>query len=235
MSDTALTREQVREVDRRAIHEHGIKSLDLMERAATRVADQAVVMLDGDAAGKHVLIICGGGNNGGDGFAAGRLLVERGATVTAVMLKPRKQYGGDAYTNLQRLEATDARVVEPADEPVETLRNVEVVDLMIDAIFGTGLDDTVRRREARVIQWMNGQRPPVLAVDIPSGLNADTGGPLGTAVEADCTVTFIADKVGFNRGSAWKYTGKVIVADIGVPEDIVTAVAPLPSEPADAS
>jgi hydroxyethylthiazole kinase-like uncharacterized protein yjeF len=227
MTGPALTRQQVRRVDAIAIHERGIPGLTLMETAATKVADEGAAMLDGKPAGKHVLILCGGGNNGGDGFAAARLLRERGADVTAVMLKPRDSYAGDAKTNLERCQD----VVEAIDEPLEVLGEVGQADLIIDAIFGNGLSSNVREREAGVIEWINEQDAPVLAVDIPSGLDCDTGQPLGVAVRADVTVTFIATKVGFARAGAIEYTGKVIVADIGTPPELIEQVRSENSDP----
>ena len=220
MSDPALTLQQVRRVDEIAINERGIPGLALMESAATHVADQAMMMLDDKSEGKHVVILCGGGNNGGDGFAAARLLSERGANVTAVMLKPRDSYSGDAKTNLERCQT----IVEAVDDPLATLGKLGSNDLIIDAIFGTGLDSDVREREAGVIEWINGQDVPVLAVDIPSGLDCDTGKPLGVAAWADRTVTFIATKVGFTKAGASEYTGEVIVADIGTPAELVEQV-----------
>lgn len=220
MNGPALTRQQVRRVDAIAIHERGIPGLTLMETAATKVADEAVAMLGGAPTGKHVLLLCGGGNNGGDGFAAARLLRDRGADVTAVMLKSRDSYSGDAKTNLERCET----IVEAIDEPLATLGKLGSNDLIIDAIFGNGLDSNVRDREAGVIEWINGQDVPVLAVDIPSGLDCDTGEPLGVAVRAARTVTFIANKVGFTRAGAIEYTGKVIVADIGTPPELIEQV-----------
>jgi len=142
MSGPALTRQQVRRVDEIAINQRRIPGLTLMETAATKVADEAVTMLGGDPTGKQVLILCGGGNNGGDGFAAARLLRDRGANVTAVMLKPRDSYSGDAKTNLERCET----IVEAVDGPLVTLGKLGPSDLIIDAIFGNGLASEVHHR-----------------------------------------------------------------------------------------
>jgi len=224
MNGPALTREQVRQVDRRAIEELRIPGLTLMERAAAVVTSEAIAMLNPDREGKTVVILCGGGNNGGDGLAAARLLRERGVPVVPICLKSRDDYKGDALTNLERYEESGEQVVFAADEPVETLRNLETVDLIVDAILGTGLTSNVRRREKVVIRWINGRRVPVLAVDIPSGLDCDTGQPLGTAVEADRTVTFVANKVGFREAEAKDYVGELLVSDIGIPSYLIDQV-----------
>ncbi len=225
MNQPLLTRDQVRSVDAKAIQEHGIAGLALMENASRAVADEAIVMFDGSAEGRSVLVICGGGNNGGDGFAAARLLHEAGARVQVIALKTFGEYAGDAKTNLDRCLERKISVSDASDAPTNTLRNLEPCELIVDGILGTGLTSPVRRPENRVIDWINRQRAAKLAIDIPSGLDCDEGKPLGVAVEADSTVTFVAMKAGFVKANAGRHTGRVIVADIGTPPELVEKVS----------
>jgi hydroxyethylthiazole kinase-like uncharacterized protein yjeF len=219
--DITLTRDQVRAIDHAAIHEQGIPGLQLMENASRAVADEAVAMLGGDVTGRAILVLCGGGNNGGDGFAAARMLDEAGARVRVIALRPFDRYTGDAKTNLNRCLDRGMDVIDASDDPMAALRQVDPPDLIIDALLGTGITSPVRPPVDRVIDWINASDAAVLAVDIPSGLDCDTGKPLGAAVQAHTTVTFIANKIGFTRPGAEPYIGRVEVADIGTPQKLL--------------
>jgi NAD(P)H-hydrate epimerase len=213
-----FTREQVREVDRLAIERYGIPGLVLMENASRGLAKYALSMLP---EGGRALIICGGGNNGGDGLAAARHLHNAGEQVAIVLLRPYDSYTGDARTNLDICRAMDLFMIEAADDVLEGLRAAPPADLLIDGVLGTGISIEVRPPMTDVIDWTNSQPAPVLAIDIPSGLDCDTGRPLGAAVRAAATVTFVGVKRGFLQPGADQYTGRIVVVDIGAPRELV--------------
>lgn len=222
--ELVLSRDQIREVDRRAIDHYGIPGIVLMENASRGLFKSAERML-AKAGGSRVVIIAGTGNNAGDGFAVARHLHNAGYLPIVVIVGQESRIAGDARTNLEiikrmglclKLLSQDQRgLAELADE-------LQRADLVIDAIFGTGLSGQVRGFYKDVIEQINSSRRRVLAVDIPSGLDCDTGQPLGLAVRAQTTVTFVARKMGFDAPGADAYTGKVIVADIGAPRELIS-------------
>ena len=215
-----LTRAQVREIDRRAIEEFHIPGVVLMENAARAVTDAALEMLRG-VDRPAVLIICGGGNNGGDGLAVARHLHNRGWTVDISLAVDPQTYRGEALANFQIVQAMALRTTAIEDADVLLKGGV---DLLVDALFGTGL--SAPPRDPRVIETMVDHDTPVLAVDIPSGLDCDTGLPLGPAcVRATRTVTFVAEKAGFANPMSRQYLGNVTVGDIGCPRELIEAVA----------
>jgi NAD(P)H-hydrate epimerase len=207
-----LDRDAVRAVDRAAIEEYGIPGIVLMENAARALAATALSMLDG---GGMALIICGSGNNGGDGWALARHLHNAGVRVVVAPLgDPRPD--GDAGVNCAICRAMG--IEEIAFDRLEAQRDA---DLIVDAIFGTGLTRPVLEgRAEEAIVWMNAGSEPVLAVDVPSGLDADRGFPLGVAVRATATVTFVGMKPGFLVSGAEAWTGTVTVGDIGAPREL---------------
>ena len=214
-----LTRAQVREIDRRATEEYHIPGIVLMENAARSAADVAWEMLAGRDL--SVIIVCGSGNNGGDGLAMARHLHDRGVLVEVVR-DWSKQLSGDAAINLRILEKLpiERTVLEAG------LQSLGGVDLVIDAMFGTGLTRPVGPDYSHIIEHMNAQTEcPVLAIDVPSGLDCDTGEPLGLCVRATRTVTFVAEKVGFANPYSKQYTGEITVGDIGCPRELIQEVA----------
>jgi NAD(P)H-hydrate epimerase len=208
---SVFTRESIRRLDRLAVEEFGIPSILLMENAAIGVAAAALKMV---RRGARIAIYCGPGNNGGDGLAAARHLVNAGAEVEIVLSGPGRKYSGDAVVNY--------RIARAMGIPVRASASARPA-LIIDALLGTGLDraveGTIKRLIARINSRPRGVR--VLAVDIPSGLDANTGEPLGDAVRADATVTLVGLKVGFLNPQARPYIGKVQVAGIGAPSELV--------------
>ncbi len=214
---TRLTRDQVRSIDRRALDDYGIPGVVLMENAARAVADAAWELLGGVPG--PVLVLCGGGNNGGDGLAAGRHLHNRGCDVSIALLVDPAKYTGDAAINWQ--------IVRAMGLPTAAFDPAQLVGprLLIDAIFGTGLDEPPRDPFPAVFDAVNHSGVPVLAVDVPSGLDCDTGVPPGACVRATRTVTFVAEKVGFAAPAAAGFLGVVTVGDIGCPRELVRAVA----------
>lgn len=209
-----LDRDSVRAVDRAAIAEYGIPGIVLMENAARALAVEALAMLP--VAGGSVVIVCGSGNNGGDGWALARHLHNAGTGVAVAPLgEPRE--GGDAAVNCRICRAMLIGEIAVDDLPAQ----LQACDLVVDAIFGTGLDRAVTGAAAAVIERINECGRPVLAVDVPSGLDCDTGRPLGNAVRATRTVTFIARKPGMDVEAAMAYTGHVVVGDIGAPVELL--------------
>jgi NAD(P)H-hydrate epimerase len=215
-----MSRAEVRAVDSWAINEVGIPGVVLMENAGRSCAELIKEELAGTAKPK-VCIFCGTGNNGGDGYVIARHLLNAGFTVSVVICGDRGKVKGDAKINLD--------ILEQLGQPVEVLDLYEGdiagkvgdfagdADMVVDALFGTGLSGELREEHRKLIESINGRNPTVLAVDIPSGLDCDTGEPLGAAVRATYTVTFVAAKKGFTAtGRAQEYTGEVFVASIGV-------------------
>ncbi len=219
-----FTREQVREVDRRAIEEFGIPAIVLMENASRGVAGHAMKMLDwpNQAGENRVAILCGAGNNGGDGLAAARHLQIAMLRPTIVLCQPVEKLTGDAATNLNICDKMEIPIVEAAKDPETVLASLGHQDLVIDALLGTGLTGEVRPPLIQAIEWINKKNDaPVLAVDIPSGMDCDTGLPLGACVAADVTVTFIGIKRGFMQPGARRLTGDIRIVGIGLPRTLV--------------
>jgi hydroxyethylthiazole kinase-like uncharacterized protein yjeF len=214
-----MTRDQVRAFDRHAISELGIPGVVLMENAGRSCAELVIEKLE-DLADPKVCIFCGTGNNGGDGYVIARHLLNRRFGVNVVICGDRGKVKGDAATNLEILEHLGQAVhtLDPHTDDISA-RVIELAagsHMLVDALFGTGLTGPLGREYMDLIGAINAQTLPILAVDIPSGLDCDTGRPLGAAVRAACTVTFVAAKQGFTTPSSAEYTGEIFVASIGV-------------------
>jgi len=212
--------DEIRAFDRYAIEELGIPGIVLMENAGRQIADAARAMLK-EAGGRRALVLAGRGNNGGDGFVVARHLAMDGFPVEAALLARRYQVRGDARTNLDILEAMGLAVsvlTGLAEEVVQRLEPMlERADLVIDGLLGTGTRGEIREPYASAIAAVNAAGRTVLAIDIPSGLDGDTGRPLGPTIRARRTVTMAAMKIGFQNPEAAAYMGTVVLADIGVP------------------
>jgi len=212
-----VTTEQMREIDRRAIEDIGIPGIALMENAGRRVFEEVSRMVT--PADGTVLVLCGKGNNGGDGFVVARHLVNNGYDVEVCLVGKPDEVVGDAATNLavlQHMGVPLREIREQNDLSVVTSR-LEGAALVVDALLGTGLRGEVTGIYAGLIAALNGSQVPVVSVDIPSGLDGDTGEPLGTAIHAARTVTFHCPKRGFANRSARAFLGELVVADIGIP------------------
>lgn len=219
MKPKYLTRQQVREVDRRAIEEFGVPGIVLMENASRNAARVAMRMLAGRE--KSALILCGGGNNGGDGLAMARHLHNCRVDVTIACTVSPEAYQGDAGINARIVRAMKLPIFPATAEFVASWQG----GLVVDAIFGTGLSRPGDEAFAAIVGAVEKSALPVLAVDVPSGLDCDTGLPLGAAMKADVTVTFVARKRGFANPASGEYTGRVVVADIGAPGELVEQIA----------
>ncbi len=211
-----VTAEAMRALDRATIDELGLPALTLMETAGRAVAEAALRMLA--AARGHVMVVCGAGNNGGDGFVAARVLRDRGVDAVVYLAAARDAIRGDARAHLEILERAGG-VVRMITTPHELAAlDGLVIDaaLVIDALFGTGLTRPIDGHLAEVVTMML-MAARVLAVDIPSGLDADTGRELGAAVIAERTVTMAALKIALVSSPGFARCGEVEVVDIGIP------------------
>jgi len=222
----ALTREQVRAIDHRAIEELGIPGIVLMENAGRGAAQIIIERYSGAAGGPHV-VVCGGGNNGGDGFVIARHLANHGVPVRVLRACDPERLPNDAKLNydiVRRMKLPMHPYVSDADRAAHA-HVLEDAAVIVDALLGTGFRGEVRSPMAEIIQQINGVRQAspnvrVVAVDLPSGLDCDTGQPSNATVRADLTVTFVAPKVGFGMPGAGEYTGAVRVVDIGAPRQM---------------
>jgi NAD(P)H-hydrate epimerase len=210
---------QVRELDRLAIEVHGIPSYTLMRRAGAAALEQLRAHWP-DA--RTVTIVCGAGNNAGDGYVLGRLAMEAGLGVDLVSLVAGEDLGGDARVAYDDFVAAGGVAHDTLD--AGALRG----DVIVDAVLGTGLTRAVEGRFATAVAAINTNAKPVLALDIPSGLDADAGQPLGMAVTAEVTITFVGLKVGLFVGVGPEHCGTVEFAGLGVPANVYEALdAPL--------
>ncbi len=205
------TREIIREIDSRTIREYGIPGMILMENAGRAVSN---VILKEFPDAKNVSVFCGGGNNGGDGFVAARHLINAGKEVTIYLLKNKNEYTGDAKTNLGSL----LNISKNIKRLRSNFSNYKKSDLIIDAIFGTGLDREIKGNYKRIIETINSLKTPKISVDLPSGIDANRGIPLGISIVSNITVTFILPKLGISIHPGINYAGKIYVADITTPK-----------------
>ncbi len=217
-----LTADQVRELDRQAIEEIGIPGVVLMENAG-RGAAELINDGYGDLWPGPVLVVAGKGNNGGDGFVIARHLMNMGWDVITVALAPQEAIKGDAAINLEVLLRSEGEVffAPEQQELAEFFENCYPPELVVDALLGTGLASEVLGSYALAIDWINASGLPVVAVDVPSGVDATTGAILGDAVCADLTVTFVAPKVGLLVYPAAGYVGDLATVDIGMPAHLL--------------
>ena len=217
-----MTKDQVRAVDSWAINTLGISGVVLMENAGRSCAELIKEKFKAIAKPK-VCIFCGTGNNGGDGYVIARHLLNSNFKVVVVICGDRTKVKGDAKINLDILEKLGSPVeqlnLKEDDVPARVKAFTADSDMVVDGLFGTGLSGQLRDDYIQLIDCINACDCPILAVDIPSGLDCDNGKPLGAAVKASFTVTFVAVKKGFACESAVSYTGEIYIASIGVEPD----------------
>jgi NAD(P)H-hydrate epimerase len=202
----ALTNAEMRAADRRAIDELGIPAALLMEHAGRAVAD---VVLARAPAGARIAVVCGSGNNGGDGFACARWLREHGRAATVYLAGRRPAAGGEAALHLGLWEKLGGETLPAGPD-------IAAADIVVDAVLGTGAERPIAGELAEVVAWMNAA-PLRVAVDVPSGMSVDTGRAAGAVVRADVTVTLAFPKVGLLGWPGCELAGEVCVADIGIP------------------
>lgn len=245
-----LSAEQIREIDRLTVENYHTSSLLLMEAASAACMEAVRSRLDGHIVGKTALILCGKGNNGGDGAALARALSRAGMHCSLVLFGKLDETSGDARTNFESVSRLASFEAGSSDSP-PPLTFIECVgvtgweqiakprsayDVIVDALFGTGLRRPLEGVFLKVVEHAAmlkaardraaGVRPLVLAIDIPSGLDADKPKPIGPAVQADLTVTFTAAKLANVLAPACDFGGELIVADIGSPASLIQAARP---------
>jgi NAD(P)H-hydrate epimerase len=216
-----MTRRQVRWVDQWAIGTLGAPAEILMENAGRSAAQAAAEMVQGLAA-PRLAVLAGSGNNAGDGFCVARHLRIRQIDVDVYLLGDRAKFTGEALMNLQLCERLLGPVREVRGRPAAELAELwRPYDLLVDALGGTGITGALRGDLAAAVEGANATGVPILALDIPTGLDCDTGEAPGPVIRAARTITFVARKVGFDAPGAAQYTGDILVADIGIPvEDV---------------
>jgi hydroxyethylthiazole kinase-like uncharacterized protein yjeF len=217
-----VTAEQMQELDRKSIEVYRIPGIVLMENAG-RGAVEVITRNFPDIQKKTIAIIAGKGNNGGDGFVMARYLLNRGISVKVFLLTDPKSLRGDAEINFNIFHHMKGEIIPvPSSKDYQKVKkSLENFDLLIDGIFGTGLDAEVRGYYREVIDHLNTLQKPIVAIDVPSGLDADTGKPLGTAVRASLTITFGLPKVGHLVSPGIDYVGSLKIVDIGIPGRLV--------------
>jgi NAD(P)H-hydrate epimerase len=216
MTSPVLSCAEVRALEQRAIAELGLPSVVLMENAGRSLADLLVSLGVKD----KVVICCGKGNNGGDGAVLARHLDNRGFDVRVLLFGRPEELTADAALNWQVLTRSGVSVGEyPGPAPdLERVRNeLASAAWVVDSLFGTGLRGPLRAPLDAIVALINESSARVLAVDIPSGLDGDTGRPLGPTVRAEHTATFLAIKAGFEQAESRTWTGQVHLLDIGLP------------------
>jgi NAD(P)H-hydrate epimerase len=216
----SLSREQARALDRRVIEEIGVPGVVLMENAGRGTAE---LLLRLGARGP-VVVCCGKGNNGGDGFVVARWLDNAGVPVRVLLFARPEDLTGDAAVMHHIIARSGPPVTAHPGPDVDTAalsRELAAAEWVVDALFGSGLQGPVRPPFDRVIDAINDSGRRVLAVDIPSGLDADAGRPLGPTIRATVTATIAAAKKGFSQPDAAAWLGQVDVIDMGAPRRVV--------------
>lgn len=217
-----VTSKQMAKIDKTAIEEYGVAGAVLMENAGRHVAARVVSLLEGVTGSRPtVLIICGQGNNGGDGLVAARHLQKAGVDVRVCLLGKSDDLRGDVKTNYRALRKCGVPIDENVS-PDDLALDVAVAEVLVDAMLGTGVKGEVKGAVAHAVEIVNAARKPVLAVDMPTGISADTGQILGTAVRAAVTVTFGLPKVGLYCYPGRDCCGEIRIVDIGLPSPLVT-------------
>ncbi len=220
MPSPSMTRTQVRDVDRRAVEDYQMPSLLLMENAGRGAVD----VLEQSGIGGPVVVCAGKGNNGGDGFVIARHLENRGHEVRVLLFAEPDSLQGDAEINFRILKAagTPIEALGPDVEMDQVAGRFQGADWIVDALLGTGTKGEIREPFSMIIKAINHSPARVLAVDLPSGMDCDTGRALGECVRANLTATFVARKIGFDAPNASNLTGEVHVVDIGVPRRAIS-------------
>ena len=221
-----LNAAQMRDADRQTIDEIGIPSMVLMENAGRQVVAALEAAYD-DLTDKYIAVLCGPGNNGGDGFVVARTLHQRGVEVSVFVVATMSDIKGDARQNLEILGRLGLTVVEISEEQAWDLHFSEIsqCDLIIDAIFGTGLTSALAGMMETVAADVNASGLPVIAIDLPSGLSADRAEPIGVCIRATMTVTLAAPKLPLVLPPGESHAGTIVVADIGIPPEVIDNLA----------
>lgn len=219
-----LSREESRKIDQIAMEKYKVPGVVLMENAGRGITE---VLMKHRQAGQ-VLIFCGTGNNAGDGMVIARHLLLQGVPGHVFLCTPPEKFRGDALVQYEILKAMNYPMTPLFDVPPEKIERTMMKHLddpswLVDAMLGTGATGAPRAPMDAVIRWMNSVQNPVLAVDLPSGLDADTGEPAEICVQADVTCTLAVAKPGLLKEKAKKYVGELVVCSIGFPVELILA------------
>ena len=220
-----LNAAQMREADRFTIEEIGIPSLVLMENAGRQVVAAMEAAYEPRLNGR-VAVLCGRGNNGGDGFVVARTLMQRGIDASVFVIGSLTEVRGDAKTNLDILGRLGVTVVEIGDEQSWELHFSEISQctLIVDAIFGTGLKSALGGMMETIVADINASSIPIVSIDLPSGLSADTPHVIGDCIDASMTVTLAAPKLPLVLPPGEEHAGDVVIADIGIPHEVIEGI-----------
>src|SRR5437870_43054 len=211
-----VTAQEMREMDRLTIEKYGIPSLKLMERAGQGIT-RAILKRFSRAARKGVLVVAGKGNNGGDGLVVARLLKQKRIPCEVALLSPKSEVSPDSAHNLQAYLRLKGKIVEITAGELDLLgERMKRKGLLVDAILGTGMKNEVGGLYAEAIARMNSSELPIVAVDIPSGLDSDNGTPLGIGIQAAMTVSLGYAKLGEVIYPGLNYVGDLTVSEIGI-------------------
>lgn len=216
MLHRALTVKQIRDLDKIAIEKYGVPSLVLMENAGRSIADEVIKQAK-RIKRPRICIICGLGNNAGDGFVTARHLINAGAEVKIFLIGKGARLKADAAVNYRILKKLNYPIIEVGARHAVSLQDIARADIIIDAIFGVGLNRPILEPFRGIIEAVNRKAKKIIAVDTPSGLDGTTGKIYGTCIRADTTVTFSFIKKGFLKAQGPKHVGKIMVVDIGIP------------------
>lgn len=237
-----FSRDQIRALDQAAIHRYKVPGIVLMENAARNIAEEILRMATGDPGVRRILLCCGVGNNGGDGFAVARHLHNAGLDVSLLLaFEPGSDSGRmseETRTNLEictsmKIPMTIAAQPDGLDATLQSLSNGS--DLIVDALLGTGVESAPRHPLDAIIRWINTEPCGVVSIDVPSGLDCDTGEPFGPdVIRADVTVSLVGLKQGYFELNAQTYLGEVVIEDIGAPVELLDEFgARIDAEPLD--
>jgi NAD(P)H-hydrate epimerase len=218
-----ISRDEVRDLDRRAIEDFAVPGIVLMENAGRGVAE----LLLGQGVHGPVVVCCGKGNNGGDGMVIARHLDNHGIQVRVLLFAAEADLARDALTNYRIISRSGLTIEHPILDGLDATALLHLLDpaeWIVDALFGTGLTGPLHPPFDRVVAAINKSPARVLAVDIPSGLDCDTGRPLGPTVRANHTATFVALKMGFTTLQAKEWLGQIHVVDIGAPRRLLDTI-----------
>jgi len=211
----------MREVDRLMVDEIGISILMMMENASRNIAILSRKMLGGSVRDKHIVILCGKGNNGGDGLGAARHLINFGGKVTCIISEHKENLGENARIQLNVLKNIDATIIEFSDGETQLIQEkINNSDLVIDALLGYNLKGTPKSPYFNLINLANNSSKPILAIDMPSGLDGNTGQPHAPTIKARATITLALPKVGLLTEKAREHVGELYVADLSVPSNV---------------
>ncbi len=206
-----ISSDDARRLDKIAVEKFSIPSIVLMENAGKNTAEIILKKL-AKRQPRQVAIFCGGGNNGGDGFVIARHLSNNDVKVKVFTVQEISKYSGDALINLNIIQKIKIPIVDISAQKIK----IPKTDLIVDALLGTGTKGKIREPYKKIIQKINSAKIPVVSVDIPSGIDADTGKKQGIAVKSNLTVTMVAIKKGLRIHDGRKCAGKIIVTDIGL-------------------